>query len=748
MDRRIVPLFLIIMVMLPYAGAASVIDESQPFLNPAIDYTNEVPQKALLLAALASTVGKTVNTSVAAATVIDTVKTLESWQNPDGGWGHYVNSVSTPQDTALVLIGLVTSRPVVREYADEYALNDLDTSIRDGRDYLFGSFEGKGWGYVKGAPVEFYPTVLSLWALGKLGFNINNSLVVKSASDYVANFTDPSPEYLALRLIAFKAIGRKPVEGDLERCRELLRGDKLDGLERAMLTYALVLYEPFGFDTARALTVLEEEGQHNGTYFVLSGSGALLNVDSLTPTAYAVMAFSLLADELSKGTFVSPKAALCSELKESQNVDGGWGIYAGRASSAKATYYAVEALHYCTPVPSGVEGGVEWAWNHLKLAEDEALRAGTITEDYYYTVLTLARFGNLSDSEREELLNFIRSLEYAPGQWRGYFSIPQPYETAMGISLLQALGDGSSRDVAAGKKWLLSLTNGGWGIILNHLFEVMTAENVPTTVTVLEALSNVSTPEELKPHLDWLLAQRLPDGAWGYFKESTNILGQVSEGVPSVEYTARAAFLLDGFGYDVMPSVVSWTLANLDLAKTTVDKALALELIRDVKIIPEVSIYEVINALSGGIWEVNYPESYADVASAVKDAVSAYGALVELKESSLSFDEGNHVVLAPFDRFNVSDYNSRLSVVLSGNRVIINGKPYPAATTILIAPGRTQNGYVLAVLFDLGSSEAVKTIFSSGMFRYLHGTYLVLQASDSNGDGKIEPNEITLVAVG
>ena len=748
MKRRIVPLLLIIVIMLPYAGAVSVIDESQPFLNPAIDYANEVPQKALLLAALSSTVGKAVNTSVAAATVIDTVKTLESWQNPDGGWGHYKGSVSTPQDTALVLIGLTSARPVVADYADQYALNDLDASIRDGRAYLLGSFEGNGWGYVKGAPVEFYPTVLSLWALGKLGFNVSNSLIVKSASDYVANFTDLSPDYLALRLIAFKAIGRKPVEGDLERARELLSGDKLDGLDRAMLTYALVLYEPFGFDTAKALTVLEAEGQHNGTYFVVSGSGAFLNVDSLAPTAYAVMAFSLLADELSKGTFVSPKAALCSELKESQNGDGGWGIFAGGASSAKATYYAVEALHYCTPLPEGVGKGVAWAEEHLKSAEDGALRAGTITEDYYYTVLTLARFGNLSSSEREKLINFTRSLEYTPGQWRGLFSIPQPYETAMGISLLQALGDGSSRDVVAGKEWLLSLTNGGWGIILNHLFEVMTAENVPTTIEVLEALSNVSTPEELKPHLDWLLSQRLPDGAWGYFKESTNMLGQVSEGTPSVEYTVRAAFLLDGFGYDVRASAINWTLGNLALAKTTVDKALALELIKDVKIIPEVSIYEVINALSGGSWEINYPKAYAGVASIVREAVSDYGATAELKEGSLSFEKGNHVVLAPFGGFNVSDYNGRLSIVLSGNQVIINGKAYPEATTILIAPGRTQDGYVLAVLFDLDSSEAVEAIFSSGMFRYLHGNYLVLQASDINGDGKIEPNEIIPVTVG
>ena len=748
MGRRIIPLLLIILVLIPYASAASVIDESQPFLNPAIDYTNEVPQEALLLAALASTVGKTVNTSVAAATVLDAVNTLESWQNPDGGWGYYRGSISTPQDTALAIIGLTTAKPVVEKYAGESAFNALDASLRDGRAYLLGSFEGKGWGYIKDSPIEFYPTVLSLWALGELGLNINNSLVVDSASDYVANFTDLSPDYLALRLIAFKAIGHKPVEGDLQRCSELLGSGNLSGLERAMLTYALVLYEPFGFDTAKALTVLEEEGQHNGTYFILSGSGAFLNVDSLTPTAYAVMAFSLLADELSKGTFTSPKSVLCSELIKSQNPDGGWGIYAGGASSAKATYYAVEALHYCTPLPEDVKKGIAWAREHLESAEDNALRAGTITEDYYYTVLTLARFGNLSDSERAELINFTRSLEYAPGQWRGLFSIPQPYETAMGLSLLQALGDRSSRDVTAGKKWLLSLTKGGWGIILNPLFGVMTAENVPTTVMVLEALSNVSTPEELKPHLDWLLSQRLPDGAWGYFRESTNMLGQVFTGTPSVEYTARAAFLLESFGYNVMPSVINWTLKNLNLTTTTVDKALALELIRNVKIIPEVSIYEVINTLSSGMWEVNYLEPYANVASVIGDAVSAVGATVELKEGSLDFEEGNHIVLAPFGSFNVSNYNSGLSVVLSGNQVIINGRAYPETTTILIAPGRTQNGYVLAVLFDPKNIGAVETIFSSGMFKYLHGNYLILRASDINGDGKIEPNEIIPLVAG
>ncbi|KUH34054.1 hypothetical protein APY94_03520 [Thermococcus celericrescens] len=747
MRRTLTAVILFMLFVLPYASAASVIDESLGFITYTVTDTNEVPEKALLLTALVSTVGKAQNSTDALSAVVNVTKELLEIQNPDGGWGHYRGEVSTPQDTATVLIALGAVRELTKEYYTGISENDIEIAIRDGRTYLLTAFNGEGWGYLADSPTEFYPTALSLWALGSIGLTPENSIAVEAGAEYLEKARNLRPDYLALRLIAFKAIGYGNVTADLERCKELLSSDGLNERERAMLTYALVLYEPLSFDTGRALTVLELVGNDNGTYYLTSSEGPFLDTDSIAPTAYAVMAFSSVADRLS-GNFTNPKAELCSALTESQNPDGSWGIHTGARGSAKATYYAVRALKTCTPVPESVDLAIEWAREHLTAAKDNAVLHGTVTEEYYYTVKLLAEFGDLSDDEKEELLNFTRSLEVFPGRWAGYFSIPQPYETAMGLDLLLELG-AKGDDINASKEWLLSVTPDGWGIILNHLLSVMVGKNVPTTVTVLESLTGITDIEKLGPHSDWLMAQRLHDGSWGHFGRSENMLGEVSLGVSSMEYTVRAAEVLDALGYDVKGDALKWVIDNLhNGTKTTVDTALALEFIKDVKFLPGVTLYETINALRGGLWELHYAGEYRAVSETIAPQLEEFGSSVDLKEGVSNVEDGNHIFLAAPGDINVSRYNGEVTLEVKGQLVTVNGRTYPLASTIVIIPGRTQDGHVLMVLFDEQSSGAVELIFTSGLFKYFHGKYLVLEAKDSNGNGVIDPNEIKLLDAG
>lgn len=738
---------LFMLLVLPYASAASVIDESLGFITYTAIDTNEIPKKALLLTALASTVGKAQDSTDTLFAVANVTEYLLKAQNPDGGWGHYINEVSTPHDTATVLIALEAVREIVDDYTVEIDKNDIERALRKGRTYLLSAFNGEGWGYLADSPTEFYPTALSLWALGSIGLTPENSIAVKAGAEYLEKAKDLGPDDLALRLIAFKAIGYGNVTEDLERCKELLSSNELNELERATLTYALVLHEPLSFGTGQALVALEMMGSNNGTYYLVNRDIPFLNSDPITPTAYAVMAFSSVADELS-GNLINPKGELCSKLIESQNPDGSWGIYAGTPGSAKATYYAVRALRTCTPVPKNIDLAIDWAKNHLAAAKDDAARHGTVTEDYYYTVKILAEFGNLSDNEKDELLNFTRSLEVLPGRWAGDFSIPQPYETAMGLGLLLELG-ASGEDVNASREWLLSLTQDGWGIILNHRLNVMVGKSVPTTVTVMEPLLEITSADRLIPHADWLMAQRLPDGSWGHFRRSENVLGEVSWGASSMEYTVRTAEVLEALGYDVKEDTLNWVLNNLqNKTKTTVDTALALEFLKDAPSLPDVTIYETIASLRDGLWELHYSPEYQEVAETIAPHIEEFGANIELKEGVSSEEYGNHIFLAAPGDVNVSKYNSGVALEVRGLLVKVNGQAYSLPSTVVIIPGRTQDGHVMMVLFDEPSSEGVKPIFTSGLFKYLHGKYIVFEAKDSNGNGVIDPNEIKLLDAG
>ncbi|NJE62026.1 prenyltransferase/squalene oxidase repeat-containing protein [Thermococcus sp. 21S7] len=744
MKKRIIAVLMLFLVLSVSYTSASVLDDSWWVLVSMSSGSTEIPEKALILTALGESVGKVQNTSDVLAEMESLSRDLIEYQNPDGGWGHFENEVSSVPPTAYSLIALNLVKSLGNEYSQLGNIKGIDTALRAGERFLLDSFNGEGWGYIPGTKTELYPTLLAIWALGEMGYTYGSSIQVDRAVKYVNSIDELTPRELALKLIAFKSVEHPADRSDIERCRKLLTEPSLGLQERAYLTYALTLYEPFSFETAKALLYLETIGTHNRTFYIQSQPGPLLYTDTAISTAYAVMAFAQVSDRVSEVS--NPRAELCDSLVESQNPDGGWGLYPGDASSAKATYYAIRALSKCTRASDSVAKAVEWAKAHLEDSRETAERAGTVTEDYYYTLKILAEFGEKAVDQEKEV-QFIENLSYRTGLWRGAFAIPQPSETAMALDLLLDLGlNGSEPYVRNAKEWLLSITPDGWGLIISHSLGVMVGKNVPVTLTVLEALTKVSSKEELAPHLKWLASQELPDGAWGYFKESTNMLGEASHGTPSMEYTIRAINVLRSNGYNITAETLQWVLGNIDPSNmTNTEKALALEFLANIHFIPSVTLYEVVRNLGEGSWTIHAPGEYEKVAEVVRDSLEDLGAEVSLVNGTLGELNGNHIILAEFGAVNVSRYNGDVHVEVQGMLVKINGEAYFKDSTVAIIPGMTGNGYVLMVLFEKKTEDAVINIWKSELFRYLHGDYMVLKCVDRNHDGTIDPLEMEVL---
>lgn len=752
MKKMLTSVLFIILLVVPYSNAGNVLENSSHVFIGVESYADSVPLKAYSILALTSLAGKVQNTSEVLKAAEKLTLSLLSLQNPDGGWGHYANEISTPHDTALAILALHSSMKTFEKLGGNLDTWRIKRAIRKGRSFLMNSYREPGWGYAPETNPEFYPTALALWALGDLGVNYSNSNIARTATEFLEKFSDLSPEYEALRLIAFHAVGYPNVSQYLLRGKVLLSEGNLNELQRAILTYAVLLYDPFSFEVAKSLAILEIEGMKNDTYILATRGMPFMSPSNLITTSYAVMAFAKIVDlNQNPPHVVSSRSSLYNELISIQNPDGGWPLFPGGASSAKATYYALLGI-FSSKVSSSdkfINRAVSWAENHIESAKERAKLRGTVTEDFYYTVKILSEFGNLSKGQRLELINFTRSLETAPGLWRGLFNIPQPYETALGLDTLITLGY-SGDEINNSVKWLLSVSDAGWGLRLNDFLPATTAKDIPTTITVLEVLSKLVPPNELYPHVRWIIQQRLPSGVWGYYGKSVNLLGEESYSNPSMEYTIRVVAVLRSLGYDYSDKILPWILKHVsDKNLNTVEKGLALWFITCLNVIPAVTLHEVINklAITEG-WMLNYWPDYLSTAREIRNAVKNVVAL-NLIEDNLSPSEGNHLLVAPPREVNVSLYNPTISLKVNGSYVVLNGKRYPLSTTVFLIPGRTQNGgYVLIILADKAAIKGVPIIFRSGLYHYLHGTYIVLSVADRDKDGIIELSEIELLSMG
>jgi len=197
----------------------------------------------------------------------------------------------------------------------------------------------------------------------------------------------------------------------------------------------------------------------------------------------------------------------CSALEKVQNPDGGWGYRAGYSSDDRTTYYVLKALKRCYFKDEVIEKGME-----------KVSKEGRLNSAYIYNLLTLLEFNMLNETEKQSHISLIKSLS-EDGKWKTILG-PQPYDTALAIKALLALGvDPSDEDIVKAKEWLLSLPTDGWGLRIQIAvpFRVRyIMPTVPTTLEVLEALTPLVTKEEVERHLTWLMEQKIEDDGWSY----------------------------------------------------------------------------------------------------------------------------------------------------------------------------------------------------------------------------------------
>ncbi len=748
MKRKRVIVFIIVAIMIiPYVnvGAVPLLEGSAKFLAMNSDKISRIQELSLTLMALNSVKDKT---EIDLKPVLDelTQKLLQD-QNSDGGWGYYPRSPSNVVDTAYALIALAKIKGSYMYQQNIYS-KILD-AIEKGKMFLLNSKGEVGWGYVSNTKEECYPTIMAVWALGELGYTWYNS-VIENSVGYLNNISScelPENEAFGLKLIAYKSIDYPVDNRTIQRLKEKLFNETLTTRARAILTYALTLYEPFDFDMAKALLLLENEKKGNSLFFWNTQTWMFSSPDTITTSAYALMALSIT------GSFLNPEerpqtpySSLCVYLKVIQNSDGGWGYPTLHGSDPKSTYYALKGLQSCYLKTSNILKGLNWTKNAFN---EETLRLRelhTATESYYYLIKTLVEFNALTDKERKEAIDAIKSVKLQSGLWGSEVIGPQPINTAFAVATLLELGvPANDSDIQRAKSWLLSLSKHGWGTYISgYFYSYMTIPDVITTMNVLNALYPISSKKELQPYIKWIISQRNPDGSWSYRKGYNNM---------KIETTVRITNLLQKFGYDFTSDttnlLLNWTLEDKLELDNPVDIGLAVPYLIKLKFIPHVSLYDLIIALSKEEFKIIAPNNDSATAEVVTQAIHEFFGTNATISNESTVGEGNYIALGTFNTFNIDAYNPYISYEVNGSYISIEGRKYSTEYTIVIIPGVTEKGHVLFVLYSgaLGTS-AVRTLFESGFIRYLHNDYLVIKYSDKNRDGKVELREMEAMLVG
>ncbi len=737
----------IILVSTTSVAAKPVFEDALSFVKESKGVSDDIKDVSLALMALVSTEGKTVEDL--SGYIDDYTGFLLDSQNPDGGWGRTKGQASDVISTSYAVIALSYTLSHYPSGSEMY--QPVESAADSGVDYLVGAFNGEAWGYVPGTASAFYPSVMAIWALGSMGYRYEGSYVVPSGVEYVEGVDSYGgfPDYMVegLKLMAYHAVGYIPSDLDerLGEIKGLLLGGELKPSERAFLTYLVVLYEDINFDTAKILVSLEDARHTDPTYW--ADEPTFLNSDTkiVEASAYATLALSVGADKISE-TQENPFRSSCEMLRSLQNEDGGWSYAQGFPSNEKATYYALRALKLCYFRDPSIERGIEWMKGRLPVDAAYSKELGQIYPPHIYTILALAEFGELSEEEKTEQIELIKSLKRKDGEW-GSFLGPQPLDTALAIKALLALGvSPDDPDVKAAKNWLLSISNGGWGTyVRTKYYSSMLSSNVPTTLEVLEALLPISTKNELEGHVQWLLAQRLEDGSWPMIKENVFHGVVLYEGVKSLEMTIRVTQLLKEFGYNFDDDTLK--LVEESRKESVPDLALSTIYLSNFKFIPKTNLYDVTRLLGEEKFTVVYTDGRKTDAEAVSADLLRYFDANASVEAFDSFEDGNYIVLADYSDFNLDDYNPYLSVSIENGMLNVEGRAYYTENSILLIPGKYENGYVLFVLYEPATSSAVRTLFDSGLIKYLKGDAIVVQFHD-NGDGVAEVRELTADIVG
>lgn len=740
--KRVVPVLLIVMMILPYAGAVPILDASTKFLLEGKEYMETTQQLSLSLIALASSYPAVENLTISDIEYF--VDALLARQNPDGGWGYYEESVSNVVDTSYAVIALKKTLAVYE--GDKYSL--ISDAVKRGINFLVDSYNGKGWGYVPETLTEFYPTLMAVWALGENGYSKEHPYI-QSAIEYIEK-TEPygirKGEAVALKLLAYHAVGYVS-PGLVGEAWKLVNSPDITTKERAFLTYALLVYDGLTFETAKLLATLEDLKEKNESFVYWANKpGQLVQREVFVTSALAIWSFAKVSGELAVEP-ETPFEASCSELEKVQNKDGGWPYILGFSSTDRATYYALKALKKCYFMDEKIEKGIEWVKSRIDENMEISSERGEIYPPYIYNLLTLLEFNLVNESEKAKHIAFIKSLKKEDGKWGDFLGL-QPYDTALAIKALLALGvSPQDEDIVKAKEWLLSFPTEGWGtVITTKYYTRFFPSEVSTTIEVLEALEPLVTKQDVEKHLNWLINQRTADGGWPNIKESYIVGVLMYQGQPSVELTIRATEVLYAFGIDYRQETLQWLLPkkkNNLWGSSIIDSALATLYFSTFEELPKpVNLYEVIRALPDGNFKILYTFGRDKVALSVKDSLNTLFGTNMTAEQFKEIGDGNYIVLADLTEFDLSKYNPYIEIKADKENVYLNGKSYKRDSTMMIVPGKTSKGYVLFVLYPRSLDNAVKVFFASNIVKYLNGVACVVTYEDKNQNGIVELEEL------
>jgi len=733
--KKVLVSVMIVLMLIP-AVSAGTIDGSVMFLSDAAASTKQTREISLAIMAL-SQASSDVEWDIT-PDLTNLVRSLLDHQNPDGGWGLYPGETSNVLDTAYALIALEKAYPHLETMERLTVRSAINTAI----SYLITSKNDDGWGYIPGTPTSCYPTLVAIWALGEEGYSYN-SQVVRNAIKYVETASCEIPEYeaLALKLIAYHSTGYPVDTETIEMVRTLLLKDEgLKMKERAMLTYALVLYTPIDFDTARILIKLESQSKSaNDLVYWMNTPDLFSSTELIATTSYALMALSLSFELPPEETIPNPYALPCQGLKNMQNPDGGWGLGPNKPSDEKATHYALTAIQSCYPERESVEKALAWTREAFKRDAIWMEKNRRMSVGYYYALKTLLDYNNLTEEEKAEAIQLIRNAQLDYGLWGNTVLGPQPYDTALAVKALLELGV-SPEDplIQKAKEWLLSISSDGWGThVTTKYYSYMLKPDVLTTITVLEALGGITPAEELKPHIEWLLDQRIGDG-WPYWK--TYYVWEKNKeypGTPRVELTVRVTDFLMNYGYNYTKDTLEFVMNARDsgaIENNTIETASAIMYLSRFQYVPPASLYDVRRALDRDIFEIIAPtmdnESLTEVLTTLHELFS--GGFLASNDTQIG--ENSYIVLSSYGEYSVRSYNPYLRFYLDEKTVTVGNITVPREDAVVLVPGKTPRGIVLFVFYEQRNSEIAKEIFTTGFIKYIRGQAMVL----INENGKVK----------
>jgi|Deesub1362B_J571_1020462.scaffolds.fasta_scaffold00215_21 hypothetical protein len=745
--KRVLSLILVVIMVISYVpvSAKPLLDGSVEFLSEAETLIVRTQDLSLSLLALIDAKEK-VEGNIS-GDIDYFMNTLLEYQNDDGGWGYTNGSASNVVDTSYALIALKRALNVYEKGSLMYS--KVSHSLDHGIDFLLEAYNGEAWGYVKDTSTEFYPTVLAVWALGENGYIWRNP-IIKNAIIYlknadiggISNYTA-----LGLRILAYKSVGY-PYDYDfmVGLVKEYLFSEKgIPTSERAFLTFVLVSYEDVNFDVAKALILLEDLKEGEEMFYWKDESGLFKSSEIVKASAYATLSFSLVSDKLSSG-LENPFKESCGALKEAQNPDGGWSYIRGFPSNEKTTYYALKALRLCYFRDVSIENGLNWMKERLPTLTLMVKEEREIYSPYIYALLTLSEFDMLSEEEKKEHIELIKSIKLSNGKW-GNFLGPQPFDTALAVKALMALGVSSDDpDIEEAKSWLLSISSEGWGTYIEtKSYSYMLPSEVSVTLEVLEALQNISTKEELQSHLEWLIEQRT-DGGWANMKEHYLFGVFQYKEEPTVELTIRATEVLAKFGYDYKQETLEWVMEKEHdgvWGKTVIDLALATMYLSQFKFIPKTNLYDVVRRIRDEKFAVLYIDDREDTAIKVKDSIEKFFEANVSVEKFEEIGDLNYIILTDFS-LNLEEYNPYVKLEVKNGTINLENKTYDVSNTVILAPGKTEMGYVLFVFYEKGLDNVVVEIFESGLIKYLKGRALVVSYEDKNSNGVVDLSDLSV----